>query len=323
MSVLPENDSLSAYGLVDPYDYEVNTNLDNKDRYRQFQQYNSYRQVVDGYSDGLAKRGKDFRGALGTESAAPAWVTNVDGEKTLCISLPLAEKILYKEEVTKGSSSYSDNDFVHDMAMLEHEYVHSQEGMLDPKLSLDFGISLEERRAEYFSGDKHGYTDAKSFLNDVGLLTGEFVQDVFDNASQKGRNPSEVVEAYANQLGLSRLVELLAVMPSNYNKEQTNSFRSSINEHLGGYDGVLRRIYDDKVVAGEKPKIDERITARMKRLVEINPDFWTAEEYENYRTGYVHTDFLTDELVAELAKQQAERKQGYKDKLKTIQFVNS
>lgn len=310
--------TMDTYGLFTAYPELPDgwTDLPKDERDRLIRDAEDYANSGSIWSEGLEKRSKDMKDSLGSEGTAPAWVTTVNGRKQLCISLPLAEKILYKDEVTSGTPRYSDKDYEHDFAVLEHEFTHTQEGFIDPALGIDFGVSIEELRAEHFSGNKAGYGDVKSFFSDLALLTGEHVVDAFDEAENKGRDPVEILKPLANQVGIDRIVELMAVVPKNYAEEQSNAVRKGLHAHVGGYDGMLEKLYAERVARGEKDLIAQRIEKRAKRLLELNYDFWVPEQY----AGYQHmrgTKFLQKEMMEEIDKQ---RKTIYKDKIKTVNF---
>jgi len=307
-----------TYGLFTPYPELPDgwVDLPYEDRKRLMRDGEDYVNSGKNWSEGLEKRSEEMKDSLGSENTSPAWVTVINGRKQLCISLPLAEKILYKDEVTKDMSRYTESDYEHDFAVLEHEFTHTQEGFIDPVLGIDFGVSTEELRAEHFSGNKAGYGDVKSFFSDLALITGESVADTFDSAEHKGRDPVEILEPLANQLGIDRIVELMAVVPKNYAEEQTNAVRKGLHEHVGGYDSLLEKVYAERVARGEKEVITQRLEDRVKRLLDRNYDFWIPEQFAGYQQMR-GTKFMQRETMDEIAKQ---RKAIYKDKIKTVNF---
>lgn len=257
------------------------------------------------WEEGLDQRSEDFRKATGSKSAAPAWVTTIGGETQLCISLPLAEKLLYKDEVTKNVTYYGEDEYQRDLATLEHEYTHTQQDLIDPELDIDFGVTFAERHAEHFSGNKGGYVDVKHFLQDVALVTGVNSVEIFDEVPQKGRDATELLEVFANNLGVDRVVELLTVMPKNYTEEQNNVVRSALHGYIGGYEGFLQRLYSERVSQGQAAQIQERINERAQFLVDLNYDFWSPEQYQSVRRSWAKTEFLEEELMTAIAAERA------------------
>ena len=170
------------------------------------------------YVKGLQENGRAFNTALGREGDfAPAWVTTFsDGTKYLCLALPTAEKVLYEDE--ERASYYSEDDRLRDIAIVEHEYTHTQKGLLfDEHVGL--GIALEELRAEHFSGDKHGYTDIKKFFMGMGIITGfspkySFEKD--DTAYDEERFLTDI----AQNTGLDGLLDTMTTIPGNYAEDE-------------------------------------------------------------------------------------------------------
>lgn len=311
--------SSDDFGMVTAYpEFPAGwTELPREEKMRLMDDASNYADSGRKWSNGLEKNAKEMRARLGKEeTTAPAWVTTVNGEKQLCISLPLAEKILYREEVTSESQSYNDDDYARDLAILKHEWVHTQDGFIDSGLGIDFGISAEERRAEHFSGDKQGYGDVKRFFANIGLASGVSLREMFNNSEHKGREPAEILTALSNEFGVDKIVELMAVVPKNYAEEQSNPVRKNLHEYLGGFDGVVEKIYRDRIAKGEGADIQGRITQHVAELLERNYDFWSPEQYVAFQ-NMKGTAFLRKEIVAELTKQ---RKELFKDKIKTVNF---
>ena len=225
------------------------------------------RNAVQGWKDGLEQRATEFRKELGIpQYSSDAWVTEINGEKNLCISMPLAEKLL-DESLTSGSQNYSVRDREMDISILEHEYTHTQGGVnLDGKAV--FGINLEELRAEYFSGNNLGYQDIKGLFRDYEVVTGQSVALEMSKL-EKGGTPAEVYSRVANTVGLSETLSILLASPDNYVDEQSNTFTKAVHEHIGGIDGVLGSVLDAQLGAGAKDAIEKRVDITAKRLNEI------------------------------------------------------
>lgn len=297
----------TAYGLSAPdYQMPVDVTPENRDEWlKDFQEQQLVHKQVQDYKEGLEQRAKTFAAELGGELFAPGWVTRVGDKTLLCITMPLAEKILDKS-LTEHSTMYDDDEHARDIAFLKHEYVHTQ-GRLDVDKHGVLGINLEERRAEHFSGDKHGYTDVKSLLKDVKIASGLDVLDMYDKRP-KGGSAEEVYADVAQQIGLANMVELLVAAPRNYLTKQGNRFLSHAMETLGDYDGVVGRILEANVAAGKQAEIEDRIDQRAKGLIKV---FGTDVEkhvwYESYIKGVGLTVVpnLVGARVRELIKEQA------------------
>lgn len=226
------------------------------------------RGAVKSWKNGLEKRGANFASELGHDSLfAGAWVTTINGRQMLCISSALAEKILDPTEATKDSLHYSEDDQRRDLAILMHEYVHTQGGLNIDKEPA-FGINLEELRAEHFSGNTMGYQDIKGFFIDFAIATGFHPVDTFDKR-EKGGNSAEVIGDIARQVGMARTLEVVLASPKNYIEDQSNEFSRSVYKYLGGFDGVIGRLVEDQQLAGKKEELDKRITVRAQKMAEI------------------------------------------------------
>lgn len=225
----------------------------------------TYKQVEE-WKKGLERRGISFANELGRDSLfGPAWVTEIGGKRLLCISTGLAEKIT-NPGATENTDFYDEKDAERDFAILEHEYTHTQGGlMLDREIS--FGINIEELRAEYFSGNRGGYQDIKSFFLDYATVVGEHPTTTFESLG-KGGTCSEVFGDIANKAGLNRMLEVVMASPKNYIESQSNKYAREAYTYLGGFDGVVGRLIEDQIAAGNSDQLEERIVKRAKKIAE-------------------------------------------------------
>ncbi len=253
------------------------------------------------WTDGLIQRGHEFAKQLGVaELPADAWVTVIEGKRRLCISAPFAEKIL-RPEVTENSSWYGEDLYSRDMAVLEHEYTHTQGGLnIDQDI---VGISLEEMRAEFFSGEKLGYQDVKAFLSDYAIVTGQNIKSEMKELI-KGGSASELYTIIANRIGLSAMVDVVYSLPDSYaTSPNTNSIVKGVHESTGGYNGVLKKLFDIALLAEGEDKVNERIIHAAENLAEIikKPNsVMTIDMYLGYRRRN-GVSFVA-EMIAEQAK---------------------
>lgn len=240
----------------------------------------------------LEARAKQMASELGVDGKLPpAWTKAIDGKMVMCVSAPLAEKIL-QPSLAFSKKKYGLKDYEYDFASIVHEYVHTQGGLnLDG--GLNFGMNLEELRAEHLSGNKLGYRDIKWFFKDIATLTGISVADIIQDYPA-GDKPEDVYATLARTLGVETMLEVLLAAPNNYPDQWGNSFLRSAIEYIGGYDGVLRRIYDHQVTVGKSKEVDDRVTARaltLKKIIGNSPDNWLWNDNRQFGLNVV-TDLV-------------------------------
>ena len=225
------------------------------------------RNVVDTWKKGLDQRGTEFAAELGVDKVfASAWVTRLKGKTLLCMPIPVAEKILHPE-LTKNSSVYTADSYERDFAYLEHEYVHTQGGV-NIDQGLDFGINLEELRAEYFSGNKQGYQDIKGFFSNYATITDENQEDIFEK-NKKGGDALTVYSSIANRVGLRSMLEITMAAPNNYIEHQSEKRLTQVNEYIGRFDGILSRLIEQEMAAGRGNKLETQIEERAQSVYKI------------------------------------------------------
>ena len=249
---------LPAHGLAeDRSGLDAQFSMDLLDEVHQEQK------VVEQWKNGLKQRGIDFAKSLGrTELSADAWVTVLDGKKTLCVASPLAEKIV-SPEVTNNVSYYTDDDRARDMAVLEHEYTHTQGGSNQNHDII--GVNVEELRAEVFAGNKLGYNDMKSFFTDYAMFTGHDLRAELLGKPKGGTN-AEIYASIANNVGISSMADVLFALPNAYaESEQSSGFLRSIIKSTGGYDGVLGRLLERQLEKGDTG-VQDRIAHAAERI---------------------------------------------------------
>lgn len=285
--VLTIADTSQLYGIDAPapnYDLDFYSS--------EFQSQTQTKQDVDAWKAGLEKRAEEFAKEMGQDSIfGPAWVHESKGKRTLCISSALAEKIR-DPEVIKNTTWYNQDELDRDLAILAHEYTHTQGGVkVDGGVT--FGINLEELRAERFSGDKQGYQEVKAFFQYYDILTGQNVAREMDERV-KGGTTEEAFGAIANKIGLTKMIDVMLAVPNNYINKQSNVFLREAYEHIGGLDGVLKSIYDMQIAAGNELAINDRFNTIAEKLVEIDIDL---EFFSGYRKNHGLV-FMTDMLVS-------------------------
>ncbi|HET8991821.1 MAG TPA: hypothetical protein VFN31_02185 [Candidatus Saccharimonadales bacterium] len=253
-------DSAGIYAPFTPWEEVPGDTHQEKSAYTQAE--NDTIDAVKKHKEDLLKRGKQMEDELGHEIAR-AWVTtNHEGQRVLYLSMPLAEKLL-DPSLTDNALSYTEKDRQSDLALLEHEYVHTQGGM-NIDNGVFFGISLEERRAEYFSGDKHGYQDVKGLMLDVAVASNMLVTNLFADKPFGGKQ-SELYTDLANRIGVRNTLELLVLPPQAYiDRNQGNVLQRALVEYIGGYDGLIKHILERSIANGQKTDIESRVKERAK-----------------------------------------------------------
>ncbi len=255
------------------------------------------------WGENLVQRRKDFLNEVGdAQHNGMAWMQKIDGKTLLCMSSDMVQRMIDRGVVT--DDSYTDDQYDREMSVLEHEYTHTQGGLLVDG-EIDFGITLEEMRAEEYSSNRAGYMDAKSFCNDVAMVTGSNVRKVISEAKLKGGSQQELFSALANTHGLKRMLEIVSVMPSNYQEDNSNIVRQSMQKYLAGYDGVVRRLYADQLQRGDEAisGVVERagIAADVLKETVDNSDVWDWQGFLAYRKRNMGSVFATD-LISEQAR---------------------
>lgn len=265
-----------------------------------FEEYMEDSDAFKQYENDMVKRAQAFREELGAEARVPiAWVTTIDGKRTLCMPLPFAEKVLYKDE--KRAGYYTEDDRNRDLAIMKHEYVHTQGGInLDNNVL--FGIGLEERRAEYFSGDKQGYQEIKGFFQDFRVVTGIDIAEIFDSMP-KGGTALDVYTALAERIGLQATLELVMTVPQPY-IDDSRPLQQNVEKYFGGPDSLTKKLYEKAVEEGKKDQVEAGIDriARFIGAKEEFRDFWLS-----YRKNNSGLEFMTDKYAARMEELVAEK----------------
>ncbi len=270
-------DSYLTSGLAPDADYGGN-NATTEEINKGVEQYAKQKD----YFAGLAKNEETLNTMMGREgSFAPAWVTYVDGAKTLCLALPTAEKIMYRGE--ERSKSYTDGDWERDLALLKHEYTHTQKMVVNDG-HIGIGIALEELRAEHFSGDKHGYTDIKKFFMAMRAAYGHSPKDSFE-LDGKPFDEEAFFTDVATNMGLEGLLDTLTAIPGNYAEdEHASRYVKAVVAHNGGsLDAQLQGIFN-RVKAKDPTGFEQRLDGMVDKLRENfkGNEYVTVESWGYY-----------------------------------------
>jgi hypothetical protein len=228
------------------------------------QKYSEKYRKYNEYQNNLKDNSKQFQQELGVKGdLAAAWKTTIDGVTTIALPLPIVEKLLHRQE--KCTIDYTENDYSKDKAILEHEYVHSQ-GHVNLDEDTYLGIAAEELRAENFSGRKQGYGDVKSLDLLLQMISATNVSKEM-SSKEKGGTADELFEFLANKIGLQRALEFSLTPPSNYPDKENTPLLFCINEHLGGLNGLVERLYGDAIKNGRGEAIDYNFDLMAKSII--------------------------------------------------------
>ena len=196
------------------------------------------------YNDFLKAANQSFlaESKMGASDVPLAWKQEIDGVKTLVLPLPVAEMISDPEGKIKGDKEQREQTLKELQSIIEHEYVHTQGGLTLDEKSL-IGITLEEIRAEEYSGNGQGYQECKIAAMYINVAT---AFDVIGQMKQsaKGGDCATMFAEISNKLGLQPALELNLSLPTAY-LNGDSQIRAAINEHLGGLNGFVARLCEN------------------------------------------------------------------------------
>lgn len=140
-----------------------------------------------------------------------------------------------------------------------HELVHSQQSFVKGEL----GRTIEERRAELFSGDKSAYYDAKQLFIYLEVFSGDSILSMLE---QSPANPDDFYLLLFKELGVSISNKLVASWPNVYLGSPSTAVKKVV-ELTGGMDGVIK----DSILIGKKDwtAVESRMKARTDKLLSV------------------------------------------------------
>lgn len=232
---------------------------------------------------------KEFAAESGVEGRIPpAWNAQVGGKTVLCLPSPVAKALLDPAAIKNRSFSRVEDKGEHSdqarlQSLIEHEYAHTQGGVaLDHQAY--FGMTLEEYRVENASGNKNGYGDAKIFVRQLEVMTGFDVAEYFNhNGKQAGEH---LFNDMASVVGIDAMLEIALVPPAPY-LEDTRQMQQSVNNYLGGYNGVLARLHEATKANPKRSARAEVFTARMRSFPLHVRQSWLGYASDSYRMPFV------------------------------------
>jgi hypothetical protein len=206
------------------------------------------------WDKGLEERTRQFGQSIpGGELAARAAGFAVSFEEDtdhhhVYIPAPAAELVMAEERgIVPNQYMIDTRTAERTVSTIKHEYVHTQDPL---NVGGEFGKSLEERRAEYFSGDKSEYYEVKSFFRQLQLLRGKYVGDIYEEAleSRHTDDPVDTYELVGKYFGMEAVAEIAASQPDAYVRFASSSFTKDMLNSLGGYAAIVERMAKDDSV---------------------------------------------------------------------------
>lgn len=209
---------------------------------------------------GIGRRTEDFassvpRGELAAK--ANAYTFEAAGHHHICLPQLAAELVLAERNglnLKASEAVRTARQWV--LASIGHEYVHARYPV---EVEDEFGLSLEERRAEWFSGDKGEYFEVKRFFRHLQILYGRDIGDMLNQiiADRKYGQETSIYSLLANEYGLGKVAEIAGAQPNGYVKHAESTFARDMTKALGGFDRLIVR-------SGADPRIDRN--AALNRL---------------------------------------------------------
>jgi len=256
-----------------------------------------YEAYVD-YKNNLIKSSQDFmaESKMGGEDVHVAWRQEINGVNTLVLPLPVAEMLLDPEGKIKGDK---DKILERMVSLIEHEYVHTQSSLYLDSESL-IGISLEELRAEHYSGNKQqGYDECKSAATYLIVATGFDLTGEMDKL-EKGGNCAAIFTEISKSLGLQQAFELNLSFPSNY-VDGSSQLITRIDGYLGGLNGFIKRLC-------ENDRFKDRSEQRFEEYAGIKKAKGQTDvmiDYYNYDATINRMPYAASKMIQKLETQRS------------------
>jgi hypothetical protein len=156
---------------------------------------------------------KDQSGSFqGQDTIPPAWMRPAYNGRKSTIFMPalLAEAVILKSNPDYVES----HDVATEFAEVRHEMVHCLKDIFIEDGFYAVGLLLEERRAEYYSGDKSGYFDIKKGLEFVLGTYGSSIEAIFPEDGSY--SPEDTLTRLAAVVGLETMFDLATAIPESY-----------------------------------------------------------------------------------------------------------
>lgn len=211
-----------------------------------------------------------------------------DGTNELVLRAEEADMLLnyfVAEQPIPAGVSLTMNDVERSLSIVRHEYGHTQKSLVIGQHN-QLGLLMEERKAEYVSGDKNGYQDVKYFLQEITMATGTDIIGVLDAALKQDDPLSALVASSANKIGLRDTLMMMVAKPLPYEKnpEHAKEFASlkSVHENsdVSSLDSLIRQAVERRGDA----EFTSKINSWVERMLEAGQEpEWIGESLVHYR----------------------------------------
>lgn len=198
------------------------------------------------WSAGLEARAAAFEQAIsggGLVANATGFAVELPEDHRHHVYIPaVSAEVLMAEErgidLSEAAINYKKDQII---GTIRHEYVHTQG---DLTVGGEFGKCLEERRAEYYSGETREYFEVKAFFRHLQVIKGKFIGAIFDEALQNRDDPSlpDTYELLAKYYGIEAVAEIAAAQPDVYIKHTVSTFTKGMLDSLGGCNAIIERM---------------------------------------------------------------------------------
>ncbi len=188
-------------------------------------------------------------------------------------------------------------------AIVRHEYGHTQKQMVfGPHNQL--GLNVEERKAEFVSGDRQGYQDIKFLFTDLSFATGtKLTQDFLASALKEGDALSSFLAKTAQSTGMRNAMLLMALKPLPYAKypEHAKQFvdfsnqlkASDVSDHDIPLRETTERLGKDGLRQGVREWLED-IQAKQGDLTDFHEEF--LPDYREAHGLGVSTRIIREEV---------------------------
>lgn len=188
-------------------------------------------------------------------------------------------------------------------AIVRHEYAHTQKQLVfGPHHQL--GLNVEERKAEFVSGDRQGYQDIKFLFNDLSLATGtKLTQDFLASALKEDDALSSFLAKTAQGVGMRNAMLLMALKPLPYEKnpEHAKQFVDLSNQLNDSDVSTLDIPLRETVARLGESNLRQGVKKWMKGVEEKNGELtdFHEESFPSYRQAHgigVSTQIIREEV---------------------------
>lgn len=234
--------------------------------------------LYDEHRANLLRNAKEFSRQTGSfagkNTMPPAWMRPAANGRKSTVFIPalVAETIVVKSETAAELTDDAKREFVEP----RHELVHCLESLFLQEGFYAVGLLLEERRAEYFSGDKSGYLDVKQAVKFVLDMAGTDIDELYP---KDGTFSADTLYAHlAAKVGLETMLDLATALPQSY-KAAFSGEEGFGKEYLEAgndiNDAILRILRREKERGGQpgaEAMVSAYVDAEVQRLQELGTE---------------------------------------------------